>query len=89
MSTNEENLEDCLTEVYVKRSYEINYVPFSKKDRLCIELLQPISFADDPNGRTILLTYLQNSSLPVMKIVCTFMRKCFMGEFYDTSDITS
>ena len=89
MSTDEENLDDSLTEIFVKRAYEINYVPFSKKDRLCIELLQPISFADDSSGRAILLSYLQNSSLPIMKIVCAFMRKCFMGKFFGTNSIAT
>lgn len=80
LSTEEENLLDCLDEIYVKRTSEINYVPFSKKDRLCIELLHPIAFADDLNGRTILLSYLQNSSLPIMKIICAFMNECFRSE---------
>lgn len=83
MSTKDEDVEDSLAEIFVKRAREINYRPFSEKDHLCIELLQPISFADDPKGRAILLSYLQNSSLPIMKIFCAFMRKCFMSEFLE------
>lgn len=89
MSTNDENLVDCLTETFVKRSYEINYFAFAKEDRLCMELLQPISFADDSNGRAILLSYLQNSSLPFMKIFCAFMKKCFMSKFCSTNNLDS
>ncbi len=81
MSTDEDNLADCLSEILVKRSHEINYIPFSKKDHLCAEMLQLIAFADDPMGRAVMFLYLQQSSLPIMKIICVFMNECFKSKF--------
>ena len=81
MSVKEEDLPANLAEILVKRSCEINYLPFAEKDFLCRKLVPPITFADDPKGRAILMSYLQDSSLPIMKIFCAFTRKCLLSKF--------
>ena len=81
MSTSDDNLDNSLAEKFVQRSREINYVPLSEKDSLCVELMKPISFADEASGRAILLSYLQYTSLPIMKIICVFMYECFKSKF--------
>lgn len=88
MSTKDDNLEEYLAEIHVKRTHEINYGPFADKDRLCMELLEPISFADDIRGRPVLLTYLRESTLPILRIYCTFLDKCFWSKLlYNFCDL--
>lgn len=80
MSVDEEELEDYLNEIYIKDLGKINFFNFFSKDHLCMELFSFLALTDSPKGRSVIVSFIQQSSLPFLKIICTFMFSCFMSK---------